>query len=323
MSTREFIPLTPPVGIPGSSYSIQIGHINGVYHVQIKRGRSVIATVKLYSLDINEITAVVYSSMKLPMFNMYNISKAVGRALNALESNIEKQPYGEPISVESNQTAHEYKAPPTKPVTESHQFTSSEQPSPVKQPVSQYTKSTPKTLEGLIKQEKEKIEKSSTAKIEHLSLEEKWERSVATINLILAFVNTFLKEKYGDDAVKAFWEYYASSNAKLWQSMPIDSLDEAISNIVQWLEIHGVVFSQYSFENNIFQGIVDDCLFKKRSDSLRSLGFSIPEELPCELCKYQLSKICEILNLSFSHEKEGTYCKITFQPKKGEKKVIL
>ncbi len=322
VTTRQFVPLTPPVVIPGSSYAIQIGHIDGVYHVQIKRGPSVIATVKLYSLDINEITAVVYSSMKLPMFNMFNIAKAVGRALNALESNIEKQPYGEPISVEEMEQRPQMKYS-THPPQSAPSTTPSESASRSPSFPSQRTEEPPKTLEGLIKRQKEIEERKKEVKIEKLSLEEKWERSVATINLILALSSKFLSERYGMNAVEEFWEYYAKANAEIWKNIPLSSFEETISNIINWLEIQGIQFSQYTIENETFQGIIDDCLFKKRAESLKNLGITLPEGFPCTLCKAQLSHICDVLNLHFDLEKEATYCKITLKSKKGEKKVVL
>ncbi|MCD6515339.1 MAG: hypothetical protein J7L07_10485 [Candidatus Odinarchaeota archaeon] len=314
MSSKQFIPLTPPIGIPGSSYSIQIGVIDGVYHVKIKRGDTVVDIVKIYTLDINEITAIVYSSMKLPMFNMFSIMRAVGRALNALEENIEKRPYSEPIPVEksSMETPREVRT--------------DIQNLPQTQEVSQEFKTMekPKTFEKMVEIARKKpVDEYPVKKtIERISIDEKWTRAVATIDLILSIIGNFLKERYGENVVKDFWDYLSNVVSNLWKKAELHSFEEKIVNIVHWLESQGISFSEINMEANSFEGKVKDCLFKKRADALKNINISLPYNFPCGICWLQLSKICDALDLTLKLDKIDNECTFVIS-EKGEKKGLV
>lgn len=293
--TQKFVPLTPPVVIPGSSYFVVMGKVNDHYHVQVRRGNTVLSIVPIHTLDVSEIAAIVYNEIKIPMFNMFSVMKAVGRLLNLLESGT---PYV-PSSQETESLPEATKSdvsisitPETEEVQEKNEIS--------------VTKEEP--VEFAV--EKKKLE------ISKLTLEEKWKRAVAHLNLIFGLVTTILRDQYGDSAVRSFWDSYSEQLAKIWKASAAASFESKIVNIVHWAEVIGINIVTVDFNSEKFLGEVPKCLFKERSEALKDLGINLSFDFPCTLCWMQFSKVSEILGLSFKLDKKDDRCifQLTKQP---------
>ena len=79
---KDFMPLTPQLGIAGSSYLIEMGLVNDFWAIRLVKGKSVLDS-KVYkdSKDLpnaNILTGWVLSVMVLPNVNTYQIQKTVG-----------------------------------------------------------------------------------------------------------------------------------------------------------------------------------------------------------------------------------------------------
>jgi len=82
MSLEGFIPLSNMLGIPGSSYSLQMGKVNEKWAIRMVKGNEVLES-KIFD-DTNEcpnansIVAWVLQVLVIPNLNPYQIAKSVG-----------------------------------------------------------------------------------------------------------------------------------------------------------------------------------------------------------------------------------------------------
>ena len=91
---QDFQPLTPQLGIAGSSYQLQMGKVNHYWAIRLVKGSTVLAS-KVYKEnpdDIplgNHLTGWVLSVIAIPNINPYQIQKTIGfirqKAMRAIE----------------------------------------------------------------------------------------------------------------------------------------------------------------------------------------------------------------------------------------------
>jgi len=94
MSEKDFQPLTPQLGIAGSSYQLQMGKVNGFWAIRLVKGKNVLAS-KVYKENPDEIplgnhlTGWALSVIAIPNINPYQIQKTIGfirqKAMRAIE----------------------------------------------------------------------------------------------------------------------------------------------------------------------------------------------------------------------------------------------
>jgi len=90
---QDFQPLTPQLGIAGSSYQLQMGKVNGFWAIRLVKGKNVLAS-KVYKesdeLPLgNHLTGWALSVIAIPNINPYQIQKTIGfirqKAMRAIE----------------------------------------------------------------------------------------------------------------------------------------------------------------------------------------------------------------------------------------------
>ncbi len=91
---QDFQPLTPQLGIAGSSYQLQMGKVNGFWAIRLVKGSNVLAS-KVYKENPDEIplgnhlTGWALSVIAIPNINPYQIQKTIGfirqKAMRAIE----------------------------------------------------------------------------------------------------------------------------------------------------------------------------------------------------------------------------------------------
>lgn len=91
---QDFQPLTPQLGIAGSSYQLQMGKVNNYWAIRLVKGSTVLAS-KVYKENPNEIplgnhlTGWALSVIAIPNINPYQIQKTIGfirqKAMRAIE----------------------------------------------------------------------------------------------------------------------------------------------------------------------------------------------------------------------------------------------
>lgn len=102
MSEKDFVPLTGQLGISGTSYSIQLGIINGKWAVKLLRGKDVIDCYIFENLDKNqllgteEIIRWILNAIPLRL-NPYQVSKTAQIWLKQAEENSNKKKVLAPI----------------------------------------------------------------------------------------------------------------------------------------------------------------------------------------------------------------------------------
>ena len=84
MSNANFLPLSAPLGIPGSSYMVQLGKVGDVWGVRLAKGNDILDS-KVFRdntgddpPNANAIVAWVISTIPIPNLNPYQIAKSVG-----------------------------------------------------------------------------------------------------------------------------------------------------------------------------------------------------------------------------------------------------
>ncbi len=91
---QDFTPLTPQLGIAGSSYQLQMGKVNGFWAIRLVKGKNVLAS-KVYKENPDEVplgnhlTGWALSVIAIPNINPYQIQKTIGfirqKAMRAIE----------------------------------------------------------------------------------------------------------------------------------------------------------------------------------------------------------------------------------------------
>ncbi len=82
--TKDFIPLSAPLGIPGSSYMVQLGKVGKVWGVRLAKGNDILDSKVFHDNtgddppNANSIVAWVISTLPIPNLNPYQIAKSVG-----------------------------------------------------------------------------------------------------------------------------------------------------------------------------------------------------------------------------------------------------
>ena len=98
MSTQDFTPFTPALGIAGSSYQIQLGKVNDFWAIRLVRGRGEVLASKVYNdtqskeLPLTKhLTGWVLSVMTIPNINTYQVQKTIGFLRQKAERNLNDQ----------------------------------------------------------------------------------------------------------------------------------------------------------------------------------------------------------------------------------------
>ena len=87
MSDKGFIPLSAQLGIPGSSYRVQLGKVNNIWAVRMAKGNDILDS-KVFRdhndpegtnpPNANSVVAWILSVLPIPNLNPYQIVKSVG-----------------------------------------------------------------------------------------------------------------------------------------------------------------------------------------------------------------------------------------------------
>ncbi len=82
--SNDFVPLSAPLGIPGSSYMVQLGKVGDVWGVRLAKGNDILDS-KVFRENTgddppnaNALVAWVISTLPIPNLNPYQIAKSIG-----------------------------------------------------------------------------------------------------------------------------------------------------------------------------------------------------------------------------------------------------
>ncbi|TXT66931.1 MAG: hypothetical protein BAJALOKI1v1_240027 [Promethearchaeota archaeon] len=104
MSEENFEPLTAQLGVPGTSYKIQLGLINDQWASRLVKGNSVLAS-NVYELDegesspnINYIVGWVLQTSAIPNINPHQVMKSAQALMNQAKQKMQQRASGGPPS---------------------------------------------------------------------------------------------------------------------------------------------------------------------------------------------------------------------------------
>lgn len=82
--SNDFIPLSAPLGIPGSSYMVQLGKVGNTWGVRLAKGNDILDSKIFHENtgddppNANNLVAWIISVLPIPNLNPYQIAKSVG-----------------------------------------------------------------------------------------------------------------------------------------------------------------------------------------------------------------------------------------------------
>ncbi|MHA1109532.1 MAG: zinc ribbon domain-containing protein [Promethearchaeota archaeon] len=82
--SNDFIPLSAPLGIPGSSYMVQLGKVGNTWAIRLAKGNDVLDSKVFHNNtgddppNANNLVAWIISALPIPNLNPYQIAKSVG-----------------------------------------------------------------------------------------------------------------------------------------------------------------------------------------------------------------------------------------------------
>lgn len=97
MSEEDFKPLTNMLGVPGTSYKIQLGLTNNQWSSRLVKGNNVLAS-KVYELDegentpnVNYIVGWVLQASAIPNINPHQVMKSAQALMNQAKQKLEQR----------------------------------------------------------------------------------------------------------------------------------------------------------------------------------------------------------------------------------------
>jgi hypothetical protein len=83
--SEDFVPYSSPLGIPGSSYSAQLGKIGEQWALRLVKGREILEQGLFDELNGNKFIAFIIQNVAIPMINPYQISQSVKALIKMAE----------------------------------------------------------------------------------------------------------------------------------------------------------------------------------------------------------------------------------------------
>lgn len=85
MGEGDFVAYTSPLGIPGSSYSAQLGKVGELWALRLVKGREILEQGTFNELNGNKLIAFIIQNVAIPMINPYQISQSVKALIKQAE----------------------------------------------------------------------------------------------------------------------------------------------------------------------------------------------------------------------------------------------
>jgi hypothetical protein len=82
--SNDFVALSAPLGIPGSSYMVQLGKVGKIWGVRLAKGNDILDSKVFHENtgddppNANSLVAWVISTLPIPNLNPYQIAKSIG-----------------------------------------------------------------------------------------------------------------------------------------------------------------------------------------------------------------------------------------------------
>ena len=127
-NNQNFQPLTPQLGIAGSSYQLEMGKVNNFWAIRLVKARDVLAS-KVYKdtpspeeLPLgNHLTGWVLSVLAIPNINTYQIQKTIGFLRQKALRNLEEQKLAKKTAGKSERTSVKLEKVPENVQVKRHQ----------------------------------------------------------------------------------------------------------------------------------------------------------------------------------------------------------
>ncbi|MHA1265794.1 MAG: zinc ribbon domain-containing protein [Candidatus Helarchaeota archaeon] len=113
MGEGDFVPYSSPLGIPGSSYSAQLGKVGEQWALRLVKGREVLEQGLFDELNGNKIIAFIIQNLAIPMINPYQISQSVKALIKQAERGpVQAAPAGAPAAAPVSASEYDALASP-------------------------------------------------------------------------------------------------------------------------------------------------------------------------------------------------------------------
>jgi hypothetical protein len=317
---KDFAPASSLAPVPGSSYSVRLGKIDGKWAIRVYRGQQILTTEVISELDPQIIVTVVQSAISLPSYSPYHIVRAVSPLIREAKSGyVPPAPEG-PSQIPTRPAVYSNETLPQRIPSPSPQVTDqgAEEPS-IPQTGAEHIPP-PVTTRGSLKPvpplEALPIEKPRTPKrlvLEPMKPEELVERTFSALMFHLGLTVTYIYNNYGEKSAARMWQYLEEVAELMQEKRKSESFEDFIKRRVEDDMVLGIEHNIVEFYDNKFVSRISNCGFKSNVAELEKSTTRFQQDLPCLLCQSVWRGSCKAMKYQLQLTSQKGTCDINVE----------
>ncbi len=346
MEKDSFVEYTPIVSIKGTSFKAQLGQVNGVWHIRITRGPTVITVESLSGLDADEITNMIQKAITLPGFSGYYANITAANLLRAAQ----KGEVFTPPEPELDLPPDKPRTPEYRPTLLSQMGISKSEPPHSKRDQtdedadehsddsSESSNDTDLSAEEGTSEEEGKRKNPSSVESsvnEFVTLLKTSGQPTATepvekdceISFPLAFsldvATGFLSKEFGVSSVDKFRRFLGEKISSIWEVIPNEELPVSIERLNEWM-------NKIGFNSSLEEGTSGKVVLKfatlepKQKLSMdEDVSFLPQSGFSSTMCKTLMEKLALLSNLKVEFQEDEDGLKAIFSQRTENEEEVL
>jgi hypothetical protein len=317
---KDFVPASSLAAVPGSSYSVRLGKIDGKWAIRVYRGQQILTTEVIGELDPQIMVTVVQSAISLPSYSPYHIVRAVSPLIREA-----KIGYAPPASEGSSQIPNRLavysdetvpqRIPSPSPQVRDQGAEEFSIPRPDAEPIPP-----PVTTRGSLRPvpplEALPIEKPRTPKrlvLEPMKPEELVERTFSALMFHVGLTVTYVYNNYGEKSAARMWQYVEEVAELTQEKRKSESFEDFIKRRVEDDMVLGIEHNVVEFYDNKFVSRIKNCGFKSNVAELEKSTTLFQQDLPCLICQSTWRGSCRAMGYQLQLTSQKGTCDISVE----------
>jgi hypothetical protein len=305
--------------VPGSSYSVRLGKIEGKWAIRVYRGQQILTTEVIGELDPQIMVTVVQSAISLPSYSPYHIVRAVSPLIREAKSGY-VPPAPEGLSqIPARSAAYPdgtvpQRIPGPPPQVVDKEAEESSIPRPDEQIPSPVTaRGSLKAIPPLEALPVEKPKAPIRLVLEPMKPEELVERTFSALMFHLGLTVTYIYNNYGEKSAARMWQYVEEVAELTQEKRKSESFEDFIKGRVEDDMVLGIEHNVVEFYDNKFVSRIKNCGFKSNVAELEKSTTRFQQDLPCLLCQSTWRGSCRAMGYQLQLTSQKGTCDISVE----------
>ncbi len=317
---KDFIPASSLAPVPGSSYSVRLGKIDGKWAIRVYRGQQILTTEVIGELDPQIMVTVVQSAISLPSYSPYHIVRAVSPLIREAKSGYAPPVPREPSQIPARPAAYpdetvpqRIPGPPPQVVDKEAEEFSISRPDAEQIPSPATTRGPLKPIPPLEALPVEKLRAPIRLVLEPMKSEELVERIFSALMFHLGLTVTYIYNNYGEKSAARMWQYLEEVAELTQEKRKSESFEDFIKRRVEDDMVLGIEHNVVEFYDNKFVSRIKNCRFKSNVAELEKSITRFQQDLPCLLCQSTWRGSCRAMGYQLQLTSQKGTCDISVE----------